>query len=72
MCVRVCVCVWVLGLTDDDLAPLELDGGVVEVVDEFKHLGSLVEACSGVVGEVNFRIAQALVVSVILYLLHQI
>ena len=32
------------GLTSDDLAPLELDEGVVDVVDQFKYLGSLVEA----------------------------
>ena len=46
-----------LGLTDDDLAPLELSGGVMEVVEHvhFKYLGSLVE----VVGEVDHRIAQA-------------
>jgi len=39
-----------IGLTDDDL---ELDGGVVEVVDKFKYLGSLVEAHGGVVGEIS-------------------
>jgi len=33
-----------IGLTDGDLVPLELDGIVVEVVDKFKYLGSLVEA----------------------------
>ena len=38
---------------------LELEGGVVEVVDRFKYLGSLVEECGGVVGEVGCRIAQA-------------
>ena len=27
-----------LGFTIDDLAPLELDGGVVEVVEQFKYL----------------------------------
>ena len=50
-----------LGLTNDDLAPLELNGGVVKVVEDFKYLGSLVEACGGVVGdiEVGCRIAQA-------------
>ena len=26
------------------MMPLELDGGVVEVVEQFKYLGSLVEA----------------------------
>ena len=48
-----------LKLTNDDLAPLELNGGVVEVVEHFKYLGSLVEACNGVAGEVGSRIAQA-------------
>ena len=46
-------------LTSDDLAPLELDEGVVDVVDQLKYLGSLVEACGGVVAEVSNRIAQA-------------
>ena len=41
------------------MAPLVLDGGVVEAVDQFKYLGSLVEACDGVAGEVRCRIAQA-------------
>ena len=31
----------------------------MEVVEQFKYLGSLVEACGGVVGEVSCRIAQA-------------
>ena len=31
----------------------------MEVVDEFKYLGSLFEACGGTVGEVSCRIAQA-------------
>ena len=48
-----------IGLTDDDLAPLKLSGGVVEVVEYFKYLGSMVAACGGVVGEVGCRIAQA-------------
>ena len=42
-----------LGLTNDDLAPLELNGGVVEVVEHFKYLGSLVEACAGRFGMVE-------------------
>jgi len=46
-------------LTANDIAPLELGGGIVEVVKEFKHLGSLIEACGGVSGEVNHGIAQA-------------
>ena len=40
-------------LTYDDLAPLELGGGVLEVVEQFKYLGSLAEACSGIVSEVS-------------------
>ena len=47
------------GLTSDDLASLELDEGVVDVVDQFKYLGSLVEARGGMVAEVRNRIAQA-------------
>ena len=45
-----------IGLTGDDVAPLELEGDVVEVVDRFKYLGSLVEERGGKVG---CRIAQA-------------
>ena len=37
-----------MGSLNDNLAPLELDGGVVEVVEQFKYLGSLVHG--GVVG----------------------
>ena len=40
------------------MAPLVLDGGIVEVFEQFKYLGSLVEASSGAV-EVSYRIAQA-------------
>ena len=47
----------VLGLTNNDLAPLELNRGVVEVVEHFKYLGSLVEVCGRVVGEVGCKIA---------------
>ena len=47
------------GLTNNNLAPLELDGGIVGVVEQFKYLGSLVEASGGVTGEVSCRIAQA-------------
>ena len=64
-----------IGLTNDNLAPLELDGGVVEVVKQFKYLGLLVEALGGVVGEVSCRILKLLAllpVYVILCLLHQI
>ena len=43
---------WLLGLdfTNDDSVPLDLNGGVVEVVEHFKYLGSLVVACGSVVG----------------------
>ena len=47
------------GLASNDLATLKLDEGVVDVVDQFKYLGSLVEARGGMVAEVNNRIAQA-------------
>lgn len=40
-------------LTNNDLTPLELDGCVVEVVKQFKCLGSLVESCGVVVDEVS-------------------
>ena len=40
-------------LTYDNLAPLELGGGVLEVVEQFKYLGSLAEACGGIVSEVS-------------------
>jgi len=43
-------------LTANDIAPFELGGGSVKVVKEFKYLGSLMEACGGVSGEVNRRI----------------
>ena len=46
-------------LADDDLVPLELGRGVAKVVEPFKCLGSLVEACGGIVSEVSCRIAQA-------------
>ena len=48
-----------IGLNNDDLAPSELDGGTVGVVEQFKYLGSLVEASGGVAGEISCRIAQA-------------
>ena len=46
-------------LTTRDLASLELGGGSVEVVKEFKYLGSLIEANGGMTGEVTRRIVQA-------------
>ena len=45
-----------IGLNDDGLAPLQLDGGVVKVVKQFKYLGSLVEACTGIAGGVSYRV----------------
>ena len=63
------------GLTNDDLVPLKQDGGIVTVVEQFKYLGSLVEASGGVTGEVSCRIVQTsglLAVYGILCLLHQI
>ena len=48
-----------IGLTVDDLALLELARGGVEVVEQFKYLGLLVEARGGVVGEVSHQIVQA-------------
>jgi len=42
-----------VNLTANDIAPLELGGGSVEMV---KELGPLIEACGG---EVNCRITQA-------------
>ena len=43
-------CWWLgLDLLNDDLAPLELGGGLVEMVEQFKYLRSLVEASGGVV-----------------------
>ena len=48
-----------IGLTVDDLAPVELAVGVVEVVEQFKYLGSLVEVRDGVVSEVSHKTAQA-------------
>ena len=60
------------GLTNDDLAPLDLNEGVVEVVEHFKYLGSLVEAskCGSVVGEVGCRVVRTLAVFVPLCLLY--
>ena len=46
-------------LTIDDVSPLELGSGSVEVVKEFKNLGSLIEARGGMTGEVDRQIAQA-------------
>ena len=46
-------------LSPIDLAPLQLNGGAVEVVREFKYLGSLVEASGRMTGEIDQRIVQA-------------
>ena len=46
-----------IGLANDDQALLELDEGVVEMVEQFKYLGSLVETSGGEVGKVSGRIS---------------
>ena len=55
---------WILrlkrvGLSPADMVPLQLSGGTVEVVKEFKYLGSLVEATGRMTGEVDRHIVQA-------------
>ena len=42
-----------VGLSPDDVAPLQMNAGTVEVVKEFRYLGSLVEAVVGMIGEVE-------------------
>ena len=46
-------------LSPFDLAPLQLNGGAVEVAREFKYLGSLVEASGRMTGEIDQHIVQA-------------
>ena len=41
------------------MAPLQLNGGAVAVVREFKYLGSLVEATGRIIREIDQRIVQA-------------
>jgi len=58
-------------LTIDDVAPLEVGGGSVEVVKEFKYLGSLIKACGGMTREITvivelYRLPKFLVSSVVL------
>ena len=48
-----------VGLSPDDVAPLKINNGTVEVVKEFQYLWSLVEATSGMTGQVRHRIVQA-------------
>ena len=48
-----------VGLSPDDVAPLQMNGGTVEVVKEFQYLGSLVEVAGGMTGEVEHRIVRA-------------
>ena len=45
--------------TEDELRPLELEGGEIECVSDFKYLGSVLEAKGGVGKEVGERIAKA-------------
>ena len=46
-------------LSPVDLAPLQLNDGAVEVIREFKYLGSLVEASGRMTGEIDQCIVQA-------------
>ena len=48
-----------VGLSPDDVAPLQMSGGTVQVVKEFQYLGSLVEAAGGMTGEVEHHIVRA-------------
>ena len=48
-----------VGLSPDDVSPLQMNGGIVEVVKEFQYLGSLVKAAGGMTGEVEHRIVRA-------------
>lgn len=45
----------------DNMSPLQLDGGVVEVVEDFKYLGSLAKTIGNIIGEsdCDHHIAQA-------------
>ena len=43
----------------EDLAPIALEGGEVEAVDDFQYLGSLVGSSGRVDADVNRRVAQA-------------
>ena len=42
----------------EDLAPIALEGGEVEAVEEFQYLGSLVDSSGRVDADVNRRVAQ--------------
>ena len=44
---------------EDELRPLVLEGGEVECVNDFKYLGSVLEANGGIVKEVGERIVKA-------------
>ncbi len=44
---------------EEDLAPIVLEGGEVEAVEEFLYLGSLVESSGRMDADVNRRVAQA-------------
>ena len=55
------------------MSPLQLDGGVVKVVEDFKYLGSLAKTIGSIIGESDrdHHIAQAsksLTVFTVLYL----
>ena len=48
-----------VGLYTDNVAPLQMSGGAVQVVNRFQYLGSLVEAAGGMRGQVEHHIVQA-------------
>ena len=48
-----------VGLSPNDVAPLQMNGGIVEVLNEFQYLGSLVEAAGGMTGEIEHHIVWA-------------
>ena len=45
-------------LSSTDMAPLQFDGGAIEVIKEFKYLESLVEATGTMTGEIDHCIVQ--------------
>ena len=46
-------------VTQEDLAPIVLDGGEVEAVKAFPYLGSVVDSSGRIDADVNRRVAQA-------------
>lgn len=48
----------VVGLFSDNVAPMQMSGGTLEVLKEFQYLGSLVEAAGRMTDEVEHHIVQ--------------